>query len=171
MDMSVSPDTSQTMYFVFDFFCEATQTQAELTQAELKESQPKEAKKKVGNAAVYKAKSVMFVVGRKKKTGNSLLNRLQRALGQRKKKKKGREKKKGERRREWLHFSKNKTNVVCCWQETKKKKRPGSHQCMTTNKNEGIGGSVSSRSDCFPIPSGQKHRGERRVGGGQCKCS
>ena len=94
MDMSVSPDTSQTMHFVFDFFCEATQTQAELTQAELKESQPKEAKKKVGNAAVYKAKSVMFVVGRKKKTGNSLVNRLQRALGQRKKKEKRKRKEK-----------------------------------------------------------------------------
>ena len=25
--------------------------------------------------------------------------------------------------------------------------------------------------NCFPIPSGQKHRGERRAGGGQCKCS
>ena len=31
----------------------------------------------------------------------------------------------------------------------KEKKRPGSHQCMTTNKNEGIGGSVSSRSIVF----------------------
>ena len=67
---------------------------------------------------------MMFVVGRKKKTGSSSVNRLQRALGQRKKKEKRKRKKKGERRREWLHFSKNKTNVVCCWQETKHKKKP-----------------------------------------------